>query len=207
METRSYERNDAQLADSPSPHLPQSQPSSTSETPTAGTRPLYIYCIGWSLRQFHILDSDKRTLIYTVTTNPTGPLSSKPHITISNTSTSRIVGSVTFHSFSSTISLVIHNRLVSLCSEGSSHVFTSVLTHESGRQRRLEWKVDGVFFHHGDMLCVDEQDRLVARFGGWATNTGGQLVLGLQVSEGIRMDEIVVSGIAMMKYNRRSFAN
>lgn len=54
------------------------------------------------------------------------------------------------------------------------------------------------------MLCLDEREQLVARYGesDWAMKKVGKFELGLGVN-GVLMTEIVTSGVAMIEYMRR----
>ncbi len=120
---------------------------------------------------------------------------------IYNAATNALVGTVTFQSRSHNIELTIHNKPVELASGGmftSAHQFMSLTTHGI-----FEWKNDGMF-SGGDMLCLDTQEQQVARFesSNWAMKKEGKFELGSGV-KGLLMDELVVSGIAMVEARRR----
>lgn len=120
---------------------------------------------------------------------------------IYNAATNALVGTVTFHSMSSNMELTIHNKAVELSSSGmftSAHQFVSLAT-----QGKYKWKNDGIF-SGGDMLCLDAREQSVARYenSNWTMKKEGKFELGAGV-EGLLMDELVVSGIAMVAYGRR----
>ena len=64
--------------------------------------------------------------------------------------------------------------------------------------------MDGMF-SGGDMMCLDQQDKVCARFenSAWALRKDGKLKVGPFVS-GVLMDEVVVTGLAMLEARRRS---
>lgn len=169
--------------------------------PTSGPHILHVYREGMTHRHAHILDTDKQTPLYRIDCNSGGLFSSKPHMKIYSAASNALVGTVTFHSVSSDMELTIHNRPVELVSSGmftSAHQFMSLATHEN-----FKWKSNGMF-SGGDMLCLDNREQLVAKFesSNWAMKKEGKLELGAGV-EGILMDELVVSGIAMVEHRRR----
>ena len=164
-------------------------------------RLLHIYHEGMTHRHAGILDSDKQTPLYRIQFNSGGLFSSKPHVTIVNAASNAPVGTVTFHSMSSKIDLTINKKPTTLSKSGiftSAHEFRS-----SALTGSLKWKRDGLF-SGGDMLCIDEKEQLFARFqaSGWAMKKDGKFELSPEVG-GVLMDEIVVSGIAMVELRRR----
>lgn len=68
---------------------------------------------------------------------------------------------------------------------------------------RFKWKMDGLF-NGGDMICLDQQDKVCAKFENsmWALQKDGKFEVGPFVS-GVLMDEVVVSGFAMVEARRR----
>ena len=147
------------------------------------------------------MDSDKTTPIYTINSNSGGMFSSKPHMTILNAATGAIAGTVTFHQMSSTIDLEIHGRPIAFDKPGvftSAHEFRSLATGQL-----FKWKRDGVF-SGGDLKCIDQQDQMVANFenSAWSMKKDGKFEIGPMV-QGPFMDEVLISGIAAMEYQRR----
>lgn len=63
----------------------------------------------------------------------------------------------------------------------------------------------GKFFNGGDMTCLDRQDNVCAKFKSstWALQKDGKFELG-PFASGVLMDEIVVTGLAMLEARRRS---
>ncbi len=121
---------------------------------------------------------------------------------IYNAATNALVGTVTFQSWSHNIELTIHNKPVELASRGmftSAHHFMSSATHGI-----FEWKNDGMF-SGGDLLCLGRREQRVARFesSNWARKKEGKFELGYRV-KGLLMDELVLSGIAMVEARRRN---
>ena len=68
---------------------------------------------------------------------------------------------------------------------------------------RFKWKMGGCF-HGGDMKCSDQEDRVCARFesSGWALKKDGKFEIAPFVN-GALMDEVIVSGLAMLELERR----
>lgn len=68
---------------------------------------------------------------------------------------------------------------------------------------RFKWKAGGVL-HRGDMKCSDQEDRVYANFesSGWALKKDGKFKIAPSVS-GALMDEVIVSGLAMLELQRR----
>ena len=72
---------------------------------------------------------------------------------------------------------------------------------------RFKWKMGG-FLHGGDMRCSDQEDRVCAKFesSGWALKKDGKFEVAPSVS-GALMDEVIVSGLAMLELQRRRKKN
>lgn len=68
---------------------------------------------------------------------------------------------------------------------------------------RFKWKSDRVF-NGGDMICLDQQEKVCAKFENsmWAWQKDGKFEVGPFVN-GVLMDEIVVTGLAMLEARRR----
>ena len=184
----------------PSPCYRSSE-GSANDQPFETPRVLYIHHLGLTSRRAHILDSDKKTVLYRIRANKGGLFSSKPHITVHSGATHRVIGTVTFHRMSTVIDLEIHHQTISLLRLG---LFTSAHRFESPASRSLlKWKRDGLL-SEGDMVCVDRQQVLIARFERskrprWKD---GKFMISRGV-EGRWMDEVVVSGLAMVQYHKR----
>ena len=162
---------------------------------------LYLHYLGLSRRRAHILDSDKKSVLYRIRGNKGGLFSSKPHITIQSAATHRLVGTVTFHRMSTVIDLEIHHQTIPLLRLG---LFTSAHRFKSPTRRGLfKWKRDGLL-DEGNMLCIDGQQLLIARFerSKRARWKDGRFLISPGV-DGRWMDEVVVSGLAMVQYHKR----
>ena len=72
---------------------------------------------------------------------------------------------------------------------------------------RFKWKMDG-FLHGGDMRCSDQAEHVCAKFesSGWALKKDGKFEVASSVS-GALMDEVIVSGLAMLELQRRKKNN
>ncbi len=194
------EQRQSYLQPFPSPGYAPSQ-SSANDKPLGIPRVLYIHHLGLSRRRAHILDSDKKTVLYRIRANKSGLFSSKPHITVQSAATRRVVGTVTFHRTSTVIDLEIHHQNVPLLRLG---LFTSAHRFESPTRRGLlKWKRDGLL-SEDNMLCIDGQQLLIARFerSKRARWKDGKFMISPGV-EGRWMDEVVVSGLAMVQYHKR----
>ena len=68
---------------------------------------------------------------------------------------------------------------------------------------RFKWKMGG-FLHGGDMRCSDQADHECAKFesSGWALKKNGKFEIAPSVSVAL-MDEVIVSGLAMLELQRR----
>lgn len=149
-------------------------------------------------RHRHILDNDKSTPLYTITANSGGAFSSKPHVTITSASTNAVIGTVNFHTISNHVDLTIHNQSMKF---NSSHKFQSLATGG-----RFEWKKDGII-SGGDMVCLDERKRKVAWYehSKLALHKDGKIGIEAGV-DGVLVDEMVVTLIAMIELKRRENA-
>ena len=67
-----------------------------------------------------------------------------------------------------------------------------------------KWKRDGIFSL--DILCLDENEKILARFdySTWAVSKVGKFEIGPAVANrGRSVDEIIVSGLAMVEVEKR----
>lgn len=177
----------------------QQTPSGSIANPA---RTLHIYLDGMTHRKLTVMDQDKRTPLYAVQANFGSSLfSSKPHMKIfRGTDTSgAYIGSASFHTMSSTIDLEIHGRAVELVHDGimtRTHRFTS-------SEGMVFWKGDGMF--GTDLKLQTRQKIIFARFDNAAFSMAKQGKLEIaqrDISEAM-LDEIVISGLAMIEHERR----
>ena len=195
-----------------------SGPASTAPPPSytasadmpSSSRLLHVYHSGITHRNTQILGPDKTTVLYTVKMNK-GSLfnSSKPHVAVYQGNTGTVVGSATFQSFTREIEIVVHNNPIALSASGlftKAYDWTSLATTTGGEGMRFKWKSDRTF-NGGDMICLDQQDKVCAKFQNsmWALQKDGKFEVGPSV-DGVLMDEIVVTGLAMLEARRRRAA-
>lgn len=182
----------------------QPPPYEQVSNPMPVIRTMHIYHEGLIHRKTHVLDSDKVTTLYSAEQNSGLLFSSKPHMTIRNANQGAVVGTVTFPSFSRRIDLTLHDQKVDLESTGImslSHRF------KSPRGNVLKWKRDGMF-SGGDLVCLDEtadaSAQLVSRFemSRFSISKMGKFEVSPAV-QGVVLDEVVVSLLAMLEYMRR----
>lgn len=179
-----------------------SQPQNLLES----TRILHLYKKGMTGRKAQILDSDKQTVLYEI---HIGQLRS-PSISIyrgspQENSQGALVGTANFHSFSRTTDLKIGNSpVIPLHAEGilsRSRTFDSILGP-------LKWQNDGAFSRN---LClVNAQGEWFARFQVVnAVSKWGRFEIAAGTSEGGErlLDEIVLSGFAVLEQSRRASAS
>ena len=185
--------------------------STVAADSSSSSRLLHVYHSGTIHRKIQILGPEKTTVLYTVEPDSGGLFSSKPHLTVYKADTNTVVGTATFHSFSETVDMVIHNSAISFSSSGiftSAHEWTSLAGAIGGGQgMRFKWKMGG-FLHGDDMRCSDQEDRVCAKFesSGWALKKDGKFEVAPSVG-GALMDEVIVSGLAMLELQRRKKNN
>lgn len=165
-------------------------------------RLLHIYVDGMTHRHLTIVDSDKRTALYTVSANLGSIFSSKPHMRIFRGSdqTNPPIGTADFRKLSRAVDLTIQGRPVSMEATGffaRGHGFPSSIVGP------LQWESDGVF--GSDLVLVNERQEWLAKFhnSAFAVSKEGKLEISNGEISGAFLDEIVVSGLAVIEYRRR----
>ncbi|MCJ1429226.1 hypothetical protein MMC29_007139 [Sticta canariensis] len=176
---------------------------------TPPSRFLHIYFKGLTGRRMTILDSDKTTPIYIVNSNSGTIFSSKPHMrfcrppTTSSTLETQI-GSASFRTWSRRLELEFGSSAVHLEPKG---FFTRSMEFQSS-VGPLTWQHDSAFGR--DLRLVNAEGNWLARFEGtvFAWSKSGKLEIsgGVQWGPGL-LDEIVISGIAMVEAERRRRRN
>lgn len=169
------------------------------------SRFLHIYVEGLTRRRMTIFDSDKTTPIYIVNSNSGGCFSSKPHMrfcrppTPSSTTETQI-GSASFRTWSRAVELEFGSSAVYLEPKGA-------LTRSTEFQSSvglLTWQHDSAL--GSDLRLVNAEGNWLARFEGntFSLSKTGKLEIagGVQWGPGL-LDEIVISGIAMVEAERR----
>ncbi|KAL8931709.1 MAG: hypothetical protein Q9216_007102 [Gyalolechia sp. 2 TL-2023] len=182
-------------------YVPSQPPAPNYNTP----RVLHIYRDGITHRHMTITDEAKHLPLYKIDQNSGSVFSSKPHMTIANASSSQTIGTATFHNWSRTIDLEIHGRPIPFESEGfftRSYAFSSPAFGE-----RLRWECDGIF--GADLVLVNARKEWIAKFDAslFSMSKTGKLHVVNGSITGVALDEIVVSGAAMVQHERRRRAN
>ena len=192
----------------PTPGYAQAPPQAYAQGPTP--RLLHVYEKGISAithRHREIMDSDKQTQLYAVDSNAGAVFSSKPHMTFTRPYNGEVVGTATFHQLRRHVDLTVAGREIKL--EPSSlftkgHEFTSLATGA-----HFKWKRDGIVGGMmGNMVCLDDNKQQVAQYYesqlAWAKEGKFELTPGVN---GPLVDEIVISGIAMLEWKIREEAS
>ncbi|KAL8759054.1 MAG: hypothetical protein Q9184_003743 [Pyrenodesmia sp. 2 TL-2023] len=193
---------------SPSPSSNLISHASGAPAPAYNTpRILHIYRDGLTSRHMTITDMDKSHPLYHITQSRSS--FSKPHITIHHPSSSSssssnpgpTIGTVEFHSFSRTIDLHIHNLPIAFQPDG---IFTRAYAyHSPSFGEKLRWECDGIW--GSDLVLVNGRKEWIARFEAsvFAVSKAGKIHIADGGIGGKALDEIVVSGYAMVQHERR----
>jgi len=188
---------------SPNPHyqnITTAAPSSSNPTP----RLLHIYVDGIRHRHVFVCDSDKTTRLYTVQNHFYSAFTSKPSMEISCGQTQQSIGTADFGgAFTRRISLTVNGRALELSPVG---LFSRSYTFPSSIGM-LKWKHEGAFTVN--LCCVTERGEWVARFDNttWSMKKEGKLeIVDRGMPKGV-LDEVVVSGLAMIEHERRRRSN
>ena len=102
--------------------------------------------------------------------------------------------------------MVIYNNSITLSASGiftTAREWTSLAATTGGERTRFKWKMGGLL-HSGDMTCLDQQDKVCAKFesSAWALKKNGKFDIAPSVS-GVLLDEVLVAGLAMLELKRR----
>ncbi|KAL8827582.1 MAG: hypothetical protein Q9170_006957 [Blastenia crenularia] len=202
-----YEKQGFEKNGAPSyPGPPMSEPSGSfgSPAPDYNTpRVLHIYRDGITHRHMTITDEAKNLPLYKMDQNSGGIFSSKPHMTITQPSSPQnpVIGTATFHNWSRTIDLEVHGRAIPFQSEGiftRSYAFSSPAFGD-----KLRWECDGIW--GADLVLVNTKKEWLAKFDAslFSMSKTGKLHIVNGGINGVALDEIVVSGCAMVQHERR----
>ncbi|MCJ1278442.1 hypothetical protein MMC21_006259 [Puttea exsequens] len=178
--------------------IPPQQPYPPSPSPS-----LHVRNTGLPAPGIQILNPLTSLPLYTIFAPKRSHFSSDPHLLITSSITNTPIGSIRFHSILDDIDLCIHGKEVPFpCSTwSSSHEMVSLVGGGS-----LKWKNHNVL-KGGDLRCTDGSGQVVARFEAvrWGkVQKEGKFELSQAVAAGgPAMDEIVISGIAMVEFKRR----
>lgn len=181
-------------------------PAAMSYSPQSAppSRFLHIYVEGLRGRRLNILDSDKTTPIYIVKSNSGSLFSSKPHMRICRppTSSSALetqIGSASFRAWGRTVDMEFGSSTAFLKPKG---LFTRSTEFQSS-VGPLTWQYDSVF--RSAFRLVNAEGEWLARFEGitfsWRKTGKLEIAGGVQWGPGL-LDEIVISGVAMVEAER-----
>ncbi|KAL1980890.1 hypothetical protein VTN96DRAFT_3347 [Rasamsonia emersonii] len=179
-----------------------------------GPRRLHVYSKGWGSNSYYVLDSDEQTCLYTLREKRMH-WTSGPDIEVVRTSyrpelkdrpVEFVVGAVHRHTLSTTLDVYIRNQHVTLSSDGI--LSGGAMSYVSPRPGvgRLTWDREGMF---------TSSMRLIQQHGGgratiarletvrWSMSKIGRLEVWDQQAGDDVLDEIVVTGLAILLVNRR----
>jgi hypothetical protein len=177
-----------------------------------GPRLLHIYHDGMGSSMFRVMDTDKKTCLYMVRQKRM-PLSSGADIEIVRTvydqksGLAQIpVGTVDRHTFSRSLDTTIRNRPVALNSNGMFSGGGYSYTSPRSKGAVLTWDKEGMF---SDSWVLGGQSRAA---GGqfarvetvkWSTSKVGRLEVWQNTGDDELLDEVVVTGLAVLLEARR----
>ena len=178
---------------------PQASTQTSIDT-TIGAGPRILHVNRSGLTFTHILDTDETTKLYVIETKGCSTKDA-PSITIRRASDNIVVGTVDAYTLSKHMDLVVHEkpiRLEALSALSTSRAFTSV----ADPGRRLKWTFDNAVSHN--LVCADEKEKKVASWEGSSAITGGKNCFKVEPEvEGNLLDEILVSGLAMVEHRAK----
>ena len=149
-----------------------------------------------------ILDEDKVTQLYTISSNSGSLFSSKPHMRIyrgvSETPDS-MVGTASFHATSRRVDMEFHGKAVDLSTDS---MFTRTHVFRSGTEM-LKWKRDGILT--ADLVLMNARKEWIAKFlnASFSISKQGKLEIVNRDLDGEILDQVVISGMAMIEQERR----
>lgn len=161
----------------------------------AAARVLHVWYDGWHISRVRVLDTDNATPLYTIRMKIT-----KPHLVIESASAGSTIGTVSFHTLSNRIDATVHDSSTTLTCRGlfkNGHTYPSPALGGA----TLTWKTQG---HSLDLVCLDEGGVAIARFcfSNWSLRKAGRVeLMGPQAASGALMEEIIVTGTAMVEYS------
>ena len=143
--------------------------------------------------RIRVLDADNTNTLYTMKLQM-----KKPHIVVKATSTETTIGTANLHMFKGGIDTTVHDNSITLSKHG---FFKSTYTWPSPALEgaTLTWKFKNLGV---EILCLDEREIAIARFrfNNWSAKKCGTLeMLGPQADGGLLMDEILVTGLAVVE--------
>ncbi|KAL8803962.1 MAG: hypothetical protein Q9182_002834 [Xanthomendoza sp. 2 TL-2023] len=196
MASSSNEKSPSPPPLSSAPALPSSSSSTTTFLITALGTPITTSSIS--------ITSPTKEPFYTCSLQTV----SKPHVVINSCSGGGQVGTITFHAFTRSMSLVVFKKGGGRdeIEIGHKHVFKSGYQYQSPTLTgEVEWKSFGV----GSLVLIDGSGNAVARFNKEGLNSGKEQTL--EFVDGQGREEVVmealVGAIAIMESRRRNGKN
>lgn len=213
-ESQTFEYRAPDLLDAPPPSYPEAQSQSpipidnqgppSRENPAYPPLPhhtqapsltLHVRYESWRTNDVRILDADGATTLYTLKLQLR-----KPQMTIDAASATATIGTVTFPFLTSRIETTVHDSPITLTSLGllkKGHAWSSPALGNAA----MTWKTKS---RNLDLVCSDAQGVMVARFDfpNWGLRKVGKFeMFGSEVTRGAVLEEILVTGLAMVEYN------
>jgi hypothetical protein len=148
----------------------------------------------WRKSKIQVLAADNTTILYAINLGMR-----KPHMTIRSASSDATLGTVAFHSLTNRIDTTVNGSSIPLTSAGvlkNGHKWTS----PARGNVEFIWKSK---LRNLDLTCVDERGVPIARFKfpNWSLRKVGTFeMLGPDVAQGAIMEELLVTGMAMVEY-------
>jgi hypothetical protein len=178
------------------------------ESSLGQTRTLTIQFDNLKWRKATVLDSERKTELYRVESHVRNPQIIM-HSLLENVPSAESTGEATFHTLSSRIDIRLHGQEIELNSRGFlKDGYTYVSRARPGAT--MTWKSKSKL-NYLELVCLDERAIPVARtsFPSWSLTSAGTIELAGEetVKRGREMDEIILTGLAMMQQRMTVFAS
>ena len=185
---------------SPTPdHVPEYKISNTSNTPAFSPQSHHVQapiCIlhvsGNKSSGWHVLDNDNVTELFKAKTNLR-----KPHLSVTSSATGGALGTATFDSRSERIDAIVRGSQFSMMPCGTIGRKGYMYSSPAHRGAKVTWTTQG---HSLDLLCLDEQNEVIARFNINESNRHkcGRLGIRSPTADNKKvLEEVVVTALAM----------
>ena len=171
------------------------------------TRTLIVRFDNWKWRKATILESDENTKLYRIECHTRKPQIIMQSL-LDNSASTDSSGDATFHTLSSRIDIRLHDQSIKLTSRGSlkdGYTYASPALNGA----KMTWQSRSMG-RDLNLVCLDERAIPVAQIsmGSWSVTKAGTIELtGERVmNQGPVMDEIVLTGLAMMQQRLTRYA-
>lgn len=190
----------------PSPSFPYGANPSIPQPPTTSApipRTLHIYREGLTQKRGTVYDSDKTTPLYLIRNSWAAGWSGKPNVEITSPGTGQVIATVTFHAWSRTVDFMLHGQALPMDPAGW---FTRSYTFQSPIGT-LKWQKTGIWGY--SLQCVTERGEWLARFDTayFSMRKEGRLEIVSRELPQMLVDQLVVTGIAMVEIEKRAHAS